>query len=167
MGLDYVTPSLLLRLGTQWLKLCIWLSVRFFFLVFSRQGFFSNKQPWLFWNSLYIRSNSDLPASPSQVLGLKACATILTMWIFQPNGVPFLVQVISDCTVLFVLIMLGIELHTTQALVWYFQHWSMCSINHFSSTHPSKIQIKSSRSESWWSCSPPISTFVAGNSWKQ
>ena len=48
----------------------------FFFFGFLRQGF--SVQPWLAWNSLCRQSwprTQNSPASASQVLGLKACAT--------------------------------------------------------------------------------------------
>lgn len=122
LGLDYVTNTWLLRLSIQWPKLVFgWLPVLSFFfpLVFFKTGSFSNKQPWLFWNSLCISGwpHSYLPASPSHVELKGMCHHTLSR-SFQ------IMLYFSSCS--------GNRIYTTQALVWHFQH----------RTHPSKVQMK-------------------------
>lgn len=96
LGLDYVTNAWLLRLSIQWPKLVFgWLPVLSFFspLVFFKTGSsFSNKQPWLFWNSLCISGwpHSYRLESPSHVE-------------LKRHVPPYLVQVISDYAILFLL----------------------------------------------------------------
>lgn len=121
LGLDYVTNTWLLRLSTQWPKLVFgWLPVIFFSLGLLQDRIcFSNKQPWLFWNSLYIPGwpHSYLPMSPSQVELKGMCHHTLSR-SFQ------ITLYFSYCS--------GNRIYTTQALVWHFQH----------RTHPSKVQMK-------------------------